>query len=76
MTKKKITKSFEQNLKRLQEISELLDNSDIGLEEAINLYEEGIVLSQDCLNVLKNAELKVTELKSKMDKIINNEIDE
>ena len=58
--------SFETKLNRLEEISSLLDSEDIGIEEAISLYEEGIKLSRECTATLKNAELKITELKSKI----------
>jgi exodeoxyribonuclease VII small subunit len=55
--------SFENNLSRLEEISELLENEDMGLDEALTLYEEGIKLSKVCMDSLKKAELKITELK-------------
>ncbi|MDP3147557.1 MAG: exodeoxyribonuclease VII small subunit [Ignavibacteria bacterium] len=66
--KKKINQSlFKTDLQRLEEISSLLDSSELDLEEAISLYEEGIQLSQKCLKTLTEAELKVNELKSKID---------
>ncbi len=61
--------SFEQSLSRLEEISSLLESDEIGLEEALKLYEEGINLSRGCLTSLKNAELKITELKKKVEDI-------
>jgi len=64
MSKKNI--SFEQSLSRLEEISSLLESDEIGLEAALKLYEEGINLSRECLTSLKNAELKITELKKKV----------
>ncbi len=64
MAKKKNT--FEDSLKRLQEISELLDNEEIGLEDSIKLYEEGIKLTKECYGKLSEAELKVTELKKEL----------
>lgn len=66
MVKKK-TKSFEELLIRLQEISDLLDSEEIGLDESIALYEEGITLSKSCYKRLKEAELKITELKAQLD---------
>jgi len=67
MSKKNI--SFEQSLSRLEEISSLLESDEIGLEAALKLYEEGINLSRECLTSLKNAELKITELKKKVEDI-------
>lgn len=73
MTKKKETESFEKSLKRLEEIAELLDNEGIGLDESVKLYEEGIKLSQICYGRLKDAELKITELKSQLEKELGEE---
>lgn len=61
MTKKK--NSFEDLLNRLQEITNSLESEDVGLEESIKLYEEGIKLSKICYKKLNEAELKITELK-------------
>lgn len=65
MSKK--NKNFEVSLKRLQEISELLENDDVSLEDSIKLYEEGIKLSKECFNSLEKAELKVEELNSELE---------
>ena len=73
MNKKPINNSFEQNISRLEEISTLLEKDDIGLEEALQLYEEGINLSKTCLTTLKNAELKIIELKKKIDVLSESE---
>lgn len=69
MPKKASKNNFESSLARLEEISGLLESDDLGLEEAIRLYEEGIKLSRECLTLLKNAELKITELKSNLDEL-------
>lgn len=66
-------KSFEEMLARLQEISDILERGEQGLDDSISLYEEGIKLSKVCYNKLKNAELKVTELKKELDADIEND---
>ena len=76
MAKKKLTNNFEKDLARLEEISSLLDSENIGLEESITLYEEGIKLSKTCLTTLKKAELKITELKKDMSEISSDENDD
>ena len=73
MGKKTDKNSFESKLNRLEEISSLLEKDDIGLEEAINLYEEGIELSRNCISILNEAELKVTKLKKKLDELSLND---
>ena len=66
MTKKKDA-SFEDSLNRLQQISELLGSGEAGLEESLKLYEEGISLAKNCYSTLRDAELKVTELKKQLE---------
>ncbi|MFN3872895.1 MAG: exodeoxyribonuclease VII small subunit [Ignavibacterium sp.] len=73
MTKTKSAKSFEEKLRRLEQISELLESGDVQLEESISLFEEGIKLSKECLSILENAELKITKLKKEVSK---NSLDE
>ncbi len=73
MSKKSNNKlSFEDSLKRLEEISDLLESDSIGLDESIKLYEEGTKLAQECFGILDKAELKVVELKSKLEKTLRN----
>ena len=74
MTKKK-ENTFEESLNRLQEISNLLESEEIGLNESIKLYEEGIKLSKVCYESLKKAELKVIELKKDLEKDLNEKKD-
>ncbi|MDR3611332.1 MAG: exodeoxyribonuclease VII small subunit [Ignavibacteriaceae bacterium] len=65
--KKQNINTFETELTRLQEISALLDNDELDLETAMKLYEEGVELSRSCIKTLKEAELKVTEIKKKLE---------
>ncbi len=72
MGKKKQQHNFEKDLSRLEEISELLESNEIGLEDSISLYEEGIKLSKSCLTTLKKAELKITKLKNELTDLTSN----
>ncbi len=58
----KKTQSFEQAMKRLEEISQSLESGDIPLEDSIKLYEEGIKLIEFCQGKLGEAEKKVQKL--------------
>jgi exodeoxyribonuclease VII small subunit len=71
MSKKKSSDNFEDKLARLEEITTSLENSEIGLEDSIQLFEEGVKLSKECLSVLEKAELKVTKLKKDLSEINN-----
>lgn len=68
----KKNKNFETSLKRLQEISELLDSESVSLEESIKLYEEGIKLSKECYITLEKAELKVKSLNDELEEELKN----
>jgi len=72
MAKKKEKHNFEKDLSRLEDISELLENNEIGLEDSVSLYEEGIKLSKSCLTTLKKAELKVSKLKNELTDLTSN----
>jgi exodeoxyribonuclease VII small subunit len=67
--KKKNINTFETELSRLQEISSLLDNDELDLESALKLYDEGVELARSCIKTLKEAEIRITEIKKKLDKI-------
>jgi exodeoxyribonuclease VII small subunit len=63
MTGKKVSKnSLEQSLQRLEEIVQSLEQGTVPLDDAVNLYEEGIQISRLCAERLKTAELKIKKL--------------
>ena len=76
MTKKKTKNNFEENLSRLEEIGALLEGEELGLDESISLFEEGIKLSKSCMTALKKAELKITELKSELSEVTSKDDEE
>ncbi len=69
MKKKSNLTGFKEDLKRLEEIAGLLDRDELDLEKAIQLYEEGVVTSKKCLEILKEAELKITNLNNEFNLI-------
>ncbi|PZO39616.1 MAG: exodeoxyribonuclease VII small subunit [Pseudanabaena frigida] len=56
--------SFEEQLQRLEEIVEILDDGEAALDEMLALYEEGMKRSQYCREYLEKAEQKVTLIQS------------
>lgn len=62
VTKKTQKASFEGSLKRLEVIVEALEGGKVSLDEAVELYEEGIKLSRECADRLKATELKIRKL--------------
>lgn len=55
-------KSFEQNMKELEEIVNQLENGETELEESLKLFEQGIKLAKSCQTILDKASQKVTVL--------------
>jgi exodeoxyribonuclease VII small subunit len=51
--------SFEQALKRLEEIVHLLEEGDLGLNEALEHYEEGVKLLRQSYELLQRAERRI-----------------
>ena len=64
MNKKK-ENNFESALKRLEQISDLLENEETPLEESIKLFEEGIELKEYCEEKLKSAKIKIDKIVKK-----------
>lgn len=56
---------FEQALKRLEEVVELLEKGEISLEESIRLFDEGMKLVHSCSQKLEWAEQQVEILMEK-----------
>lgn len=54
--------NFEASLTKLEKIVEQLESEELGLEESLRLFEEGIKTSKKCEESLKIAELKVKKL--------------
>ena len=54
--------SFEEKMKRLEEIAASLEKGDTALEDSLKLFEEGTKLIADCSRQLETAEQKVVKL--------------
>lgn len=65
MAKKKPT--FEEALEQLEELTRQIEQGEIGLEESITKYEEGMKLVQHCRDVLGKAEHKIEQLQQRAD---------
>ena len=56
--------SFEEALKELEEIVNSLERGDVSLEDAIEAYERGSILKDQCEKRLKEAKMKVEKIQS------------
>ncbi len=60
--KKPEKKTLENSIRRLEEIVDKMEKGSIPLDDAVELYEEGIKISQECAEKLKAVELKIKKL--------------
>jgi exodeoxyribonuclease VII, small subunit len=54
--------SFEKNLQKLELIVEKLESGEIGLEESVKLYEEGMEIKKICDKKLKDIEMQIKKI--------------
>lgn len=56
---------FEESMKKLEDIVHKLESGEETLESSLKLFEEGTKLSNNCYQILKKAEQKITLLSQK-----------
>ena len=56
------SKSFEQNMQRLEQIVRAMERGDVPLEESLKLFREGTALVEACGKLLDEAELTVKKI--------------
>lgn len=61
--------TFEEALTKLEEIVNQLQSGDIKLEESMEAFQDGMVLSNFCSQTLENAEETMTKLMSETDQL-------
>ncbi len=59
--------SFEENIKELESIVKALEAGEVSLDEMLKLFEDGVKLTRECTEQLKNAEQKITVLMKNSD---------
>lgn len=59
--------SFEDNMKRLEQIVRAMERGDVPLEESLKLFQEGTALVRSCSNILDQAQLMVKKVASSPD---------
>ena len=56
--------TFEESIKKLEEVVKQLESKDISLEQSIEKYQEGLKLSKSLYEMIKAAESLIVEVKS------------
>lgn len=54
--------SFEENLRKLEEIVQRLEEGNLALDNSLRLYEDGIGAFRRCQKLLDEADLKIRKL--------------
>ena len=65
--------SFEDSLKKLEEIVNQLESGDVDLEKSVELYKKGMDLKKICEEKLKKVELQIKQIKIENNKISKKE---
>ena len=55
-------KSVSESIEKLELIVEKLESGEIGLEESVRLYEEGMKIKKICDNKLKDIEMQIKKI--------------
>ena len=66
--------NFESNLKKLEVIVDKLESGDIGLEESVKLYEEGMRIKKICDKKLKDIEMQIKKIKIEDNKVVKEDL--
>ncbi len=66
---------FKDALGRLEDINEKLERDKVPLEEAIDLYQEGVSLIEHCEQKLEEAEGKIKKITEENDEEIEMDLD-
>ncbi len=53
---------FEKAIKKLEDIAKELETGELGLDESVNKFEEGMNLSKACTKMLNEAEKRINIL--------------
>ena len=61
--------TFEENLKKLEDIVDQLESGEIDIEKSVELYEKGMLLKNNCEAKLKKVELQIKKIKMENNKI-------
>ena len=67
--------SFEETIKKLENIATELEKGDLSLDESVTKFEEGMKLSKACNEILENAEKRITILLKKEDGVSEEDFD-
>jgi len=66
--------NFESNLKKLELIVDKLESGEIGLEESVKLYEEGMKIKKICDKKLQDIEMQIKKIRIEDNKVMKEDL--
>jgi exodeoxyribonuclease VII small subunit len=69
MPKEELAKSFEESVAELEKIVAAIESGQIGLEESLAKYEQGMELVKRCRGILDRAEKRIEQLTATGEKL-------
>ena len=66
--------NFESNLKKLETIVDKLESGEIGLEESVKLYEEGMKIKKICDKKLQDIEMQIKKIRIENNKVVKEDL--
>jgi len=67
--------TFEEKVKRLEDIVAILETGNATLEEINKLFAEGVELAKDCFTTLNNSKGKITVLQQELSDLVEKPFD-
>lgn len=64
---------FEERMARLESLIDRIESGEIGLEDSIDAYEQGVAIIESCRSLLESAEQRVDELTDRLAGTADNE---
>ena len=58
--------TFESAMSRLEKISDVLSQNQVGLDESLKLYEEGVKLLKFCSDKLEKADITIKRIEEEI----------
>lgn len=58
--------TFESAMSRLEEISDVLSQNQVGLDDSLKLYEEGVKLLKFCSDKLEKADITIKRIEEEI----------
>ena len=66
---------LEEGFNKLDDIAKQLESGELSLDESIELFNESVEVTKNCLKILEEGKGKLVVIKKELDKIIEEELD-